>query len=352
MFRIFMKKKDTDNKTEEFIKVIEKNDNFAIVPHYNPDPDALGSSFGLHYLLSKFFNKKATIYFGGIIGRAENKMMIDVLDIPVVNVKEQKLPKKSIILMDTQPGTGNNPLDKTTIPLMIFDHHPFHKSSLAADFHDIRLNYGSTSTIIYNYLRDFKIKPLVNIATALYYGIQTDVVGEGRKANKVDFTALELLSKHINREKLYTIENPKLPFDYYIHVNKGMENSVIYNDFVISSLGEIKNPDYIGEIADFLIRFNKAYLVLVMGIYKDSILLSFRSQKKKIDAGLILRKIIKNMGEAGGHVSNAGGRILLENSEDIPKISKKLIENSLNILQGKITTGIPFLSLSDYLNIK
>ncbi|MCG8572552.1 MAG: DHH family phosphoesterase [Spirochaetes bacterium] len=337
-----------DEIVEELIRIISEYDDFAIIPHYNPDPDAIGSAYGMHFLLNKHFQKKSTIYFGGVIGRAENKMMIDILDIPIVNLADDEQVTKPIILMDTQPGTGNNPLSKDTIPLMIFDHHPKHKVSTRSKFFDIRLNYGSTSSIIYHYLQELKLKPTVNVATALYYGVQTDVVGEGRKAHKVDFKTLEELSKHINREKLYSIENPKLPFDYYIHVNKGMENSVIYDDYVLSSLGEIKNPDYIGEIADFLIRFNKAYIVLVMGIYNKSMLLSFRSQRKRIDAGFTLRKIVGTLGSAGGHSSNAGGRIYFDTPDDIPRISKKIIMKSLKIIQGKITTGIPFLSLSDY----
>lgn len=342
---------DPDSFKKEFEDVISKYDEFAIIPHYNPDPDALGSSFALNNLLSKVFNKKSQIYFGGMIGRAENNMMIQVLDIPVINLKEKDdLPSLPIILMDTQPNTGNNPLKPDMKPLMIFDHHPIQKLSREVEYADIRLGFGSSSTLIYDYYKEYNIKPPVNIATALYYGIQTDVVGEGRTAFKIDFESMEQLSKNINREKLFDIEKPNLPFDYYIHIKKGLENAVIYDDFLISSLGEIENPDYIGEIADFLIRFDKLNIVLVMGIYNNTIQLSFRSQRKKIDAGNTLKKIVGNLGNAGGHYSNAGGRIVIENDEEIPKISKKIITRSLDLLLGKITSGIPFLSLGDYLN--
>ncbi|MBP7551981.1 MAG: DHH family phosphoesterase [Spirochaetes bacterium] len=345
---MFVNQEDIKNKFEE---ILNKYSEFAIIPHYNPDPDALGSSFGLYYLLNKFFNKKALIFFGGIIGRAENNMMINVLDIPIINLKDDDaLPNLPIILMDTQPGTGNNPLTANDIPIMTFDHHPIQSYAKNIEYADIRLDYGSTSTIIYEYYKIFGTKPPINVATALYYGIQSDVVGEGRTGYKLDFNSMEELSKSINREKLFSIEKPKLPFDYYIHINKGLENGVIYDDFLISSLGDIINPDYIGEIADLLIRFDKASLVLVMGIYKNTLQLSFRSQKKKIDAGLMLKKIVGNLGFAGGHTSNSGGKITLKSHEDIPKISKKIITKSLDLILGKITTGIPFLSLNDYLN--
>ncbi|HPO49826.1 MAG TPA: DHH family phosphoesterase [Spirochaetota bacterium] len=337
---------------QEFEKVVSEYDEFAIIPHYNPDPDSLGSAFGINYLLSKVFNKKSQIYFGGIIGRAENNMMIQTLDIPVIQLKDdEKLPELPIILMDTQPNTGNNPLKKNELPLIIFDHHPIQKKSLEVIYADIRLDYGSTCSLVYKYFKEYNVKPTINVATALYYGIETDVVGDGRTAFKIDFILMEELSKHINREKLYSIENPDLPFDYYLHIKKGLENSVIYDNFLISSLGDIKNPDYIGEIADYLIRCDKVNIVLVMGIYKDIIQLSFRSELKKIDAGVALKKIVGNMGTAGGHRSNSGGRILINDEKDIPKISKKIITRSLDLILGKTTSGIPFLSLGDYLGL-
>jgi nanoRNase/pAp phosphatase (c-di-AMP/oligoRNAs hydrolase) len=343
---------DPQHYKDKFEKTVNKFPEFAIVPHYNPDPDALGSAFGMYYLLTKIFSKKCSIYFSGIIGRAENKMMINLLDIPIVQIRDnEQIPTVPVILTDTQPGTGNNPLSSQKKPVIVIDHHPILDRSRSIRYADIRLDYGSSSSIIYNYYKQYDLKPSVNVATALYYGIQTDVVGEGRRAKKIDFTYMEDLSRYINREKLYSIEKPKLPFDYYIHINKGMENSVIYNDFLFTTLGEIENPDYIGEIADFLIRFKGAFMVLVLGKFQNTIQLSFRSQRKKIDAGLIMKKIVGKLGSAGGHSTNAGGRVLLEEEGDAPRITKRLLTRALNLIHGKITSGVPFLSMGDYLNM-
>lgn len=336
---------------EKFNKTINKYKKFAIVPHYNPDPDALASSFGIQFLLEKIFKKKSSIYFSGIIGRAENNKMIQLLDIPIIKLKvNNKLPDMPLILMDTQPGTGNNPLNSKNKLKIVIDHHQFNDKTNKVVYSDIRNTYGSSSTIVFDYFKKYDLKPTVNVATALFYGIQSDVIGEGRTAYKIDYMYMEELSLYINREKLYAIENPKLPFDYYVHTNKGMENSVMYNDLLITSLGELENPDYIGEIADFLIRFDKCYLSLVMGVHNNVIQLSFRSQRKKVEAGRVLRKIVGKLGSAGGHQSTAGGRIEIQDPKEIPRINKRIITNTLRIIQGKITSGVPFLSLSDYLN--
>lgn len=341
-----------DYSEEIFVRTIAKYDNFIIMPHYNPDPDALGSAFGLQYLLKRKFHKTSEIYFYGMIGRAENKSMVNILEIPLCEIQDQSsIPDLPIILLDTQPGTGNNPLHKNRKPLIIIDHHPLRRNSMAAEMADIRPEYGSTSSIIYEYMKNLGVKPTINIATALYYGIQTDVAGEGRSGNKKDFELLESLSKYISRNKLYSIENPRLPFEYFGLVNKGMTNSVIYDDLIISSIGRIENPDYISELADFLIRFDKANTVMVFGIHKDAILISFRCQHKKHDAGLLLKKIVGGFGTAGGHAKNSGGRIIFDNDEDMNKITKKITTRAIEIIHGKITNGIPLLSLDDYIKI-
>ena len=277
--------------------------------------------------------------------------MVDILEIPLVEINENREHLQGkIILLDTQPGAGNNPLGKEQKATIVFDHHPRRPEVSSIEYPDIREELGSTSTLIYLYMKALDIKPTVNVATALYYGIQTDVVGEGRRGEKIDYLALEELSKKINWQKLYSIENPKLPFDYFVHIDKGLKNSVLYENFIITSLGDVANPDYVGEIADFLIRYDKVNVVLAVGMISQTVHISFRSQIKKIDAGLAVKQIVGNLGSAGGHPSNAGGRIPYNDDENANKIIKKIITRSLDLINGKITTGMPLLSMSRCLN--
>ena len=119
-----------------FESVVQAHDKFVIIPHYNPDPDAIGSSFAMKELLTKAFNKEAIIAYSGIIGRAENSQMVECLKIDMMNIPDlirnesidnahnTAIPNGAIILMDTQPGSGNNPLGTEDIPVIVIDHHP------------------------------------------------------------------------------------------------------------------------------------------------------------------------------------------------------------------------------------
>ncbi|MBU6283988.1 phosphoesterase, partial [bacterium] len=60
---------------------MEGGDPVVILPHDNPDPDALASAAALQYLLSEIAEVDSVIALGGIIGRAENRAMVKYLNI-------------------------------------------------------------------------------------------------------------------------------------------------------------------------------------------------------------------------------------------------------------------------------
>ena len=47
-----------------------------ILPHNDPDPDAIASAVALRYLLAERLGMESTIAYQGIIGRAENKALV------------------------------------------------------------------------------------------------------------------------------------------------------------------------------------------------------------------------------------------------------------------------------------
>ncbi|MGB6338266.1 MAG: hypothetical protein WBF32_00700 [Candidatus Aminicenantaceae bacterium] len=93
-----------------------------ILPHDNLDPDAIALAWGLSYLLKKKLGLTSTIAYSGLIGRAENRALVRVLKIPLVKYDPQMLDKDySVVMVDSQPYTGNNPLPLDVIPDGITD---------------------------------------------------------------------------------------------------------------------------------------------------------------------------------------------------------------------------------------
>jgi nanoRNase/pAp phosphatase (c-di-AMP/oligoRNAs hydrolase) len=140
-----------------------------ILCHNNPDPDTIASAYGLQFLLSKKFSTRSVIGYGGVVTRAENRAMILRLHIKMTQMGRIDRSKYyGIALLDAQSGTGNSLIaSRDEPPFIVIDHHPLRKPSFKAEFHDIRPNYGSTSTIITEYIAAAGLVPTRSVAKAL-----------------------------------------------------------------------------------------------------------------------------------------------------------------------------------------
>ena len=55
-----------------------------VIPHNDPDPDAIASAVALQYMLQQLASLKVQIGYRGIIGRAENRALVRYLSHPLV----------------------------------------------------------------------------------------------------------------------------------------------------------------------------------------------------------------------------------------------------------------------------
>src|SRR4051812_24864008 len=110
-----------------------------IYMHDNPDPDALAAAMGLKRLVEHEVQLPATLALGGIVGRAENRAMVDVLRIPLTAIDELTPERFGVLaIVDSQPGTGNNSLPADRAVDIVIDHHPARPESSSAPWCDIR----------------------------------------------------------------------------------------------------------------------------------------------------------------------------------------------------------------------
>ncbi|NIR25640.1 MAG: hypothetical protein GWN77_01440, partial [Gammaproteobacteria bacterium] len=124
---------------EQLFAAISEADSVLILPHNDPDPDAIASAVALRYLLEEKLRVDAQIAYRGFIGRAENKAMVRYLGRPLRRLNKADLRSgRPIALVDTQPGAGNNPLPSQISPAIVIDHHPWCDATYEADFFDVR----------------------------------------------------------------------------------------------------------------------------------------------------------------------------------------------------------------------
>ncbi|MGD0551271.1 MAG: bifunctional oligoribonuclease/PAP phosphatase NrnA [Sedimentisphaerales bacterium] len=302
----------TRDRLEKLKSLWAKGESLLIVMQNNPDPDSIAAACALRELANRAAGLNCQFAYGGTIGRAENRELVHYLGFtfhPFSQIKHQK--SDLIALVDTQPDAGNNPLPEGVQPDIIIDHHPAIEASRGVAFADIRENYGATSTIMWEYLREAKIIPDMPIATALLYGIRSDTQDLGREATRVDIDAIGSLYPLANKRMLGQIQRGRVPSDYYQMLSTALSNTKIYSHALICDIGSIDNADMIGEVADLLLRHEEVDWVMCYGFCDSRMLISFRTQDSNLDAGDVAHKVVYNLGTGGGHEHMAGGQITL-----------------------------------------
>ena len=291
----------------QFLRLTEGAVPLIILPHDNPDPDALASAAALRFLVNKAHrNKEVLIAQGGIVGRAENRAMVRYLNINLAPVSEIDFSAQpQVALVDTQPGRRNNSLPEGFCPTAVIDHHPAYSSYHDVPFLDLREGYGATSTILTEYLEESHADVESKIATALFYGINAETQDLGREATPNDVSACQFLYPYTNKRRLAKIENAR---EYFKAFRDAIEEAVIYGKVVISVLHEVQYPDMVAEVADFLLRLEAAEWSMAIGVFKDHMYVSLRTTNREFNAGEILQKVLGSK-SAGGHDMIAGGRI-------------------------------------------
>jgi nanoRNase/pAp phosphatase (c-di-AMP/oligoRNAs hydrolase) len=283
-----------------------------ILPHNSPDPDAIASAVALRHLLAERLGVESEIAYTGIIGRAENRALVHSLGRPLRPLTDSDLSRPvPIALVDTQPGTGNIALPPQSSLAIVIDHHIWREETATASFADVRPELGATSTILAEYLTVTGVEPPAALATALFYGIKTNTMALGRDASPADATAYFHLQSQVDVQALVRIEQAQVPADYFRSFDTTLRAARIYNGVVIAYLGLLDYPDLTAEMADHLLRLERAQWVICIGLYEDGLILSVRTRSRRGAAEKLVLAIVGEDGTAGGHGTMAGAQVPL-----------------------------------------
>lgn len=308
---------EAQRRLDDLLAAVDAERPVAIHTHDHPDPDSIASAHALQHLLAKRLDIDPIIAYGGTIGRATNRAMVDQLGVrlyPLAQIDLQAYGTHALI--DTQPQTGNHALPDDLPIAIAVDHHPLRPETARVRFADVRTEYGSTSTIMYYYLKAAGLDLPTKLATALLIGIKSDTRGLEREASDADLHAYLEIFPRADLVLLARIENPDIPRRHFEAYHRALELSEIHDGAVLSDLGDVENPDLVAEMADFLIPLEGTQYALVMGRHRGRLYVSLRTRDEEHDAGAIITRVVGELGTAGGHGKMAGGQIDLGSDPD------------------------------------
>ncbi|MFN2219519.1 MAG: DHH family phosphoesterase [Anaerolineae bacterium] len=302
----------TQERLKKLLEACAGASQALILPHNDPDPDAIASALALRYLLEQRLGIQGHIVYNGIVGRAENKALVRYLNYPMERLDRSDLQAiRPIALVDTQPGAGNNALLPWIQAAIVLDHHPLREDTANAVFADVRPKIGSTSTMLTEYLQTAEIEPPTSLATALFYGIKTDTLGLARGASPADVNAYFYLQTRVDVEALAEIEQAQLPIEYFQQLDSALHAVRIYGKVVVCYVGPAPRPDLAAEMADLFLRLRGIQWVVCIETYNDELIVAIRTRNPRGGAGELVQSIVGDQGTAGGHGSMAAGHVPL-----------------------------------------
>lgn len=294
----------------------------------NADPDAIASAMAVKRLLWRKI-AGVTIACVNVIKRPDNLAMIRLLKVNLLHVNEIDLADYNrIVMVDSQPN--HHPWLEQLAPHVIIDHHP--DTGYEAPYTDIRPHYGANATILTEYLKAAKIKPAAKLATGLFWAIKTDTSDFERETLMEDLRAFQFLFRHANTTLARRIEQAELRMDFLKYFKRAIEQRSLRKGRIFVHLGPVSNPDVCVLIADFFMRIESVCWSVVAGHCNRKLVVIFRNDGLRRNAGTVAKEAFGSLGSAGGHKSAARAEIpqtelkgVVDLKEDV-KVQRWLIQ--------------------------
>lgn len=315
----------------DFIKQFEKKHIF-IQTHNFPDPDALGSAYGLSRLL-EHFHVQSTLCYDGKIDTLSTRRILQEFDIEIYSKNQVKemTAESPIILVDTQKEAGNV-TDLIGDEIACIDHHPT-VIEIEYQFKDVRM-VGACCTIIAEYFQKLNIVPDKSTATALLYGIKMDTNHFTRGVTEPDIEMYAFLNPYIDEASLRTVSSNTLEFSDLSAFGAVFQTIRVFEKVGIAYI-PFSCPDaLIAMISDFILTLNEVNFVIVYSKRDMAWKFSVRSEDENLDAGEIIHEALLGIGSGGGHACMAGGMIPIERVKEMGRgADTKICELFINTIK-------------------
>lgn len=304
-----------------------------ILTHDHPDPDALASAAAMKLLLETRLGIKSTICYSGIIGRAENRAMVRLLDLPIHPISRLNLDEfRYVALMDAQPYTGNTAFPEGRPVDIVIDHHPLREETKKVTFYQVSDDLGASATLLTHFLILAGIEIPTDLATALAYGIRSETQDLGREVHPLDLEAYHHLVPRSDAAKLAAIAKPSLSRAYYAQLAGALDAILAGPTVTICPVGAVSNPDFVPEMADFAVRMEGIRWSMAFGYYEMKMVLSIRANDPQASAGELMQRILEGFGRGGGHGMRAGGNVDLSAGRSRVEIEKAVTQRFLELV--------------------
>ncbi|MBT8312606.1 MAG: bifunctional oligoribonuclease/PAP phosphatase NrnA [Flavobacteriaceae bacterium] len=303
-------------------QLLSKPQKIVIVPHKNPDGDAIGSSLGLcHYLRLKGHEAVVIVpndfpKFLKWMPGTDGILNYEWEQSGSLTIMEAASVVFTLDFNDlSRTGQMANALQKLTAPMVMIDHHQAPQDYAAIMYSDISMS--STSEMVYNFIEALGDRELITpaIANCLYAGILTDT-GSFKFASTTSRThrvVAELIDKGAKNTEIHNkIFDTNTPQRLRL-LGCALNNMVIlpeyHTAYITLSQDELDSHDFRkGDTEGFVnygLTLENIFFAAIFIENRDEgiIKISFRSE-----GDFSVNTFARDHFQGGGHKNAAGGR--------------------------------------------
>jgi phosphoesterase RecJ-like protein len=328
------------SQIELFKNKINNSNKVVIVPHNNPDGDALGSALGLYNTL-KNMGKEATVISPNEFPDFLN-WMHGVEDV-IIYDKNVKRSKRKIAESDVVLFVDFNALsriklmgevfDKDDTPRIMIDHHPFPEPNTA----DLQISVpeaSSTCELLFHVLKEAGFQDYITkeAAECIYAGIMTDTGSLNYNSSRPEtyLIVADLLRMGIDKDHIHHMIFHNNSFDRMRLLGHALGEKMERIDdnkaaFISLSQEELKRFNFKpGDTEGFVnqaLWIEGVNLSALFTEKKDLVKISFRSR-----GGFPANKFSETYFNGGGHFNAAGGESKLKLDETVERFKAVLKE--------------------------
>ncbi len=303
-------------KAKRLIKLLSNRRRILVTTHIHPDPDALASAQAMAFLFrEKLPGARIDMAIKGQIAGGINEAFAKHSDLriePWPDTPAKLAEYDGFVLLDCQPPFSYNPLPDDVQIDAVIDHHRSRGRKPHCGFCDVRTDVGATSSIVFSYFMELEVGIPRLLAASLLYAVESDLAGAAGTPGELDNIALAGLTLMADAKTLYKMRYVKLSQSYFSVFAEGLQSAVIYDGAVVSHLSEIDSLEKPAVLADTLLRYDRAVWSLVTAPHRDRVMASLRTSSPTLMAADVMQKMLRGIGEGGGHRAKAGGSVLLK----------------------------------------
>lgn len=331
----------TEIQIETAKMLLATSKKIVILPHRNPDGDAMGSTLALYHFLKKLNHQPILISpneFPNFLAWMPGSETVLIYEKDKVGTKAVLEQAELIFTLDFNAlhriGEMENDLTTLKAPFIMIDHHQAPDSYAEVTFSDT--TYGSTCEMVYDFIAALNGLELIDstIATCLYAGIVTDSGSFKfpKTTGKTHRTVAHLIDLGIDNSEIHNLLFNNNSFESLQLLGKALQNMKLFKAqktaYITLTQEELDRYHFKKGDTEGIVNYGLSI--------KDIIFAAIFIENK--EEGIIkislrsigdfdVNQLAREHFHGGGHINASGGKSLVSMKETINNF-EQIVKNN------------------------